>query len=278
MMAVFAAFATLFGLVWGSFFNVAIARLPEDRSVVFPRSRCPRCDTAIAPYDLIPVASFVLLRGRCRACAQPIAPTYPLIELLAGLLAWLLFYRLFTSPTDLDLPHLLAFLLYFGLFGLLLVASYVDVRHWIIPDETSLYAVPFVVAGVLLVQWSGYDGWLALDWRSSVLGALVGGSALGTASLVAMWVLGREGLGWGDVKLLAMIGAFVGPVPVMFLVLLPASILGSVASLLHLAWTRRRAYLPFGPSLALAAVIYVLWGDVISRNLLPGVAMWLGLM
>src|SRR5690606_13959631 len=99
---------------------------------------------------------------------------------------------------------------------------------------------------------------------------------LATASIVAMWALGREGLGWGDVKLMALIGAFVGPVPVMFLVLLPASILGSVASLAHLAYTRRRAYLPYGPSLALAAVLYVLWGDVIATTFFPGIALWMG--
>lgn len=277
VLEVFEGFAVALGLVIGSFLNVAIARLPEDRSVVRPRSHCPHCGTTLAARDLVPVLSWIWLRGRCRTCGHPISPTYPLIEVLGGMLAFLVFRRIFPDADALDLPHALAFGVYFGFVCLLVVATYVDLRHWIIPDQTSIYAVPFAVLAVLALQWVGYDGWLALDWRGSVTGAVMGGGTLAAASIVAEWVLGREALGWGDVKLMTLIGAFVGPLPVLFLVLLPASIIGSVASLVHLAWTRRRTYLPYGPSLALGAVIYVLWGDWIAINLMPGVALWMGL-
>jgi len=276
LLAVFHVFAVLIGLVIGSFLNVCIVRMPEDRSVVLPRSHCPRCGTTLAPYDLVPVASWVILRGRCRTCQTPISPTYPLIEALGGLLAWLLFRRLIHDPADLDVPHAVAFVVFFTLFSLLVVASYVDVRHWIIPDQVSIYAAPAGIVGGLALQLVGWNEFPGLDLQASIIGAMVGGSALATASILARWVLGREALGWGDVKLVAMIGAFTGPMQVIFLVLLPASFIGSVASFAHLAWTRRRAYLPFGPSLAVAAVLYVLWGDTIARTLFPGLAFMLG--
>jgi len=278
VMRIFGAFAVLVGLVIGSFLNVCIVRLPEDRSVVVPRSHCPKCGTTLAPTDLVPVLSWVWLRGRCRYCHTPISAVYPLIEALSGMLAWLVFRRIVTGPQDLDLTHAAAFAVYFGFVGLLVVAAYVDVRHWIIPDQTSLYAIPFAIAGVGFLQWIGYEDWPAIGWRASVSGALIGASTLATASIVARWVLRREALGWGDVKLMGLIGAFVGPIQVMFLVLLPASLIGSVASLAHLAATRRRAYLPYGPSLALGAVLYLLWGDLIARTFFPGVALWMGLL
>ncbi len=271
-------FAVLFGLVIGSFLNVAIARLPEDRSVVTPRSHCPWCGTTLSPPDLVPVLSWLWLRGRCRHCKGTISPSYPLIEILTALLAWLVYQRVFGADPVFDPAHVVAWLLWFTFLCLLLVAAYVDVRHWIIPDETSIYAVPLGILGALALQALGWEAFPAITWRESVTGALVGGSVLATASLVAMWVLGREALGWGDVKLMAMIGAFVGPLPVVFLVLLPASLIGSIASLAHLAWTRSRGYLPYGPSLALAAALYILYGDWIASRYFPGIAFWMGLV
>ena len=242
-----------------------------------PRSHCPRCRTTLAWWELIPVLSWVVLRGRCRYCGTAISPAYPLIELLGGLLAWLLFQRLIPGPEALDAAHAVAWVVFFGFLCLLVVASYVDVRHWIIPDQTSIYAIPFAVLGALALGAVGYEGWLAYDWRTSITGALIGGSALATASIVAMWILRKEALGWGDVKLMALIGAFVGPLQAMFLVLLPASLIGSAASIAYLLIRRRRGYLPWGPSLALAAAIYVFFGDWMAREWFPGLALWLGL-
>jgi leader peptidase (prepilin peptidase)/N-methyltransferase len=278
LMGLLQLFTGLVGLVIGSFLNVCIARLPEDRSIITPRSHCQSCGHTLGVRELIPVVSWLALRGRCSHCASPISPAYPLVEILTAMLAWLLFRRLVPELSALDAAHVVAWVAYFTFLCLLVVAAYVDVRHWIIPDWASIYAVPLGVIVAIVLPLVGYDGWLSLDWRQSVFGALVGGSALATASILARWVLGREALGWGDVKLMAMIGAFVGPVQVIFLVLLPASLIGSLISVAHLLWTRRRGYLPYGPSLALAGVIYVFYGDIIARRWLPGVALWMGLL
>jgi len=278
VMGVLQIFVVAIGLVIGSFLNVCIVRLPEDRSIIVPGSHCPACGHPLRALELIPVVSWLVLRARCRYCGSPISPAYPLIEILTAMLAWLLFRRLIPDLSAVDAAHAVAWVSFFTFLCLLVVAAYVDVRHWIIPDWSSIYAVPLGIVVALVLPLVGYDGWLALGWRQSVTGALVGGSALATASILARWVLGREALGWGDVKLMAMIGAFVGPLQVIFLVLLPASLIGSVISLAHLLWTRRRGYLPYGPSLALAAAIHVFYGDVIARQWLPGVAFWMGLL
>lgn len=276
VLATFQTYSVLIGVVIGSFLTVCIARLPEDRSVV-PRSHCPRCGHKLGPVELVPVLSWVVQRGRCRHCGAPIPAWYPLVELLGGLLGWLVFARVVGGVGDLDVAHAAAWVVWFGFLCLLVVAALVDVRHWIIPDQTSVYAIPFGVLAAAVLQRLGYTGWPSVGWPQAVLGALMGASTLAAASLGARFVLRREALGWGDVKLLGMIGAFVGPAQVVFLVLLPASLIGSVAGLAHLAITRRRSYLPYGPALALGAALHVLYGDWIARAFFPGVALYLGL-
>lgn len=270
---IWGGFAVAVGLVIGSFLNVFVARIPEDRSL-WPRSACPSCAAPVRWYDNLPVVSYLVLRGRCRDCAAPIPRTYPLVELLGGGIAFLCWRRFVPGPEALDAPHLLAWLVFFTFLSLLLAQSLVDLRHHIIPDETSIYAVPVGILGAAALQWVGYDAWPDVGWRQAVLGALLGGGFLGITALVAELVLGREGLGWGDVKLLAMIGAFLGALPGAFLTLLIGSLIGSIAALVHLAWTRRRAYLPMGPAFALGAAVYVLYGDVLLRSIFPGIALW----
>ncbi|MCA9568671.1 MAG: prepilin peptidase, partial [Myxococcales bacterium] len=120
--------AFVFGLVIGSFWNVCIARWPEDRSVVAPRSACPACGTPIAARDNVPVLSWLVLGGRCRACGTPIAPTYPLVELLGGLLAFLAWRRFVPTPADLDVAHVAAALVYFVFVSALVVGAFIDIR------------------------------------------------------------------------------------------------------------------------------------------------------
>ena len=273
-----ATFALFTGLVLGSFSNVAIGRWAVDKSVVAPRSHCPYCGTTLSAQDLVPVLSWLWLRGKCRHCDSPIAPTYPLIELLGGLLSLLVFRRIVPTAAHVDPTHLIAWALFFIYVILLLIAAYVDLRHWIIPDETSIYAIPFGVATAVLLSSIGYDGWMALSWQSSILGALTGAGALATASLIARMIYGFDALGWGDVKLMGLIGSFTGPIPVLLVVLMLGSIIGAVAGLLHIAITRRRGMLPFGPSLVIAAIVYVLYGDLLTRTALPSVALTLGWM
>jgi leader peptidase (prepilin peptidase)/N-methyltransferase len=269
----FGGFAVALGLIVGSFLNVCIARLPEDRSVVHPPSHCPSCGAGIRPADNIPVLSWVLLRGRCRSCKTPISSLYPTIELLTGLLALLLFWRVVPDPTALTAAHGLAFGGQLVFVSLLLVAAYVDVRHYIIPDEVSVYAVP---AGILLHLGLGALGHPdALPWQQSVLGAFFGGGSLVTLMAMYWLVRRREAFGWGDPKLLAMIGAFAGPLPALPFVLFVAS-LGGAAVGLTLVLGRRRAgwglgsALPFGPFLAFGGVLWALRGPELVERWFPG--------
>lgn len=265
-------FALLAGLVIGSFLNVCIARWPEDRSVVAPRSHCESCGRTIRWSDNLPVLSWFILRGRCRDCSAPIGAVHPAIELLGGLLSWLLYRRMVPSPEALDPAHLATWGVYFGFVSLLVVASYVDLRHRIVPDQTSIWAVPFGVLGAFLLERLGATDWTVPTWREAVLGAALGGGFFALTALVARILKGQEALGWGDVKLMAMIGAFLGPVPGVLVVMLVGSVVGSIVGIAATLIQRRRTYLPFAPPLALAAVAYVLYGELLVRTFLPAMA------
>ncbi|MCK6502911.1 prepilin peptidase [Myxococcota bacterium] len=277
---VLGGFALALGLVVGSFLNVVIARMPEDRSVVWPGSACPACGTPIRPYDNVPVLAWLWLRGRCRACKSPISPLYPVIELLTGLVAWLLFQRVVPGPEHYDLPHLAAFLVVFLFAAMLIAQTFIDVRHYIIPDELSVYAVPAGVAAAALLAWLGYDGPLvAVGWQQAVVGALAGGGVLGSV-MGLYWVVRREeGMGFGDVKLLAMMGAFLGALPAVPFVLFVASVAGALVGVpvALLRGQGLRAALPFGPFLALAGMIWLLHGPELIQRWFPGVGLVLGL-
>lgn len=272
--ALFCAFAGLLGALFGSFLNVCVARMPENRSVVFPGSACPRCGTAIKPYDNVPILAWFWLRGKCRACGQPISALYPLVEALTAVMAVLLFRRVVPDIADFDTPHLVAFGWYFWFVFALLGSTFVDLRHQIIPDQFSLYSVPVGVGGAWLLGWLGYDG--APTWQQSVVGAAVGGAALGLVALLA-WVVYRfEAMGLGDAKLFAMFGAWLGALPALPAVLMIAAVTGSVVGV-TLAVARGKSLrmsIPFGPFLALGALVWVFFGDALALRaapvLLPG--------
>jgi leader peptidase (prepilin peptidase)/N-methyltransferase len=266
--------ATAIGFAVGSFCNVLIYRLPEDRSL-WPRSACPRCGTQLRAAELVPILSYVWLRGRCAHCGAAIPRTYPLVEALGGLLGFLAFRRIFTGPEDVDVAHGLAWILFFGFLAALVVASYVDLRHRIIPDQVTVWAVPVGVVGAVVLELLGYDGWMAVGWRQSLLGIVLGGGFLAVVALVGMFVFRRDAMGWGDVKMMTMIGAFLGVIPGAWLVLLSGSLLGLIVSLIHLAVTKRRQFLPFGPSLSLSAAVYFLYGDVLVTAWFPAMARWI---
>lgn len=266
-------FALALGLCVGSFLNVCIARIPEDRSVAWPPSACPSCGHAIRPRDNVPVLSWLLLRGRCRDCGVAISGLYPAIELLTGLVGWLIWRRVTDGPQDLDLPHLAGFLFYLLFAAMLIAQTYIDIRHYIVPDQFSIYAVPFGVAGCALLGRLGFEG--APSWQQSVVGALVGGGVLGSVALLYWIVRREEGMGLGDVKLLAMIGSFLGALPAMPIVLMVGSVAGAGVGITVLLFQRKglRSALPFGPFLALGALVYLLHGEQILRSLFPGMRM-----
>ncbi len=267
----------MLGLIIGSFLNVCIIRMPQSKSIILPRSHCPICGEHLRPQDNIPVLSWIFLKGRCRTCAQAIPLTYPLVELLTALVAWLCFRRFIPDAQAINAANITAWVIYFGFLANLIVITFIDLRHKIIPDETSIFAVPVGIASILLLSMLGFDGWLALSWKGAVLGAVAGGGFFGLVAITGLFALGREALGLGDVKLLAMIGAFIGALPGVWMVVLLGSLFGSVLGIATVVVKRQRATLAFGPPLALAAATYVLYGDVLILRFLPGMGLWMNM-
>ena len=261
IMAGAQGFAALYGLVLGSFCAAAIVRLPEGRSMLTP-SACPRCGTRLTGADLVPVVSWLRSRGRCRHCGAPISPLYPLVEALCGILGWLVFRHLFSGVADFTAANAAAWVVQLGFLLILVVAATVDVRHRIIPNETSSYAALAGIAGHAVLDWLGYDGFLAIGVVQSVAGALAWSAFFGSLALFWEVVLKREGLGWGDVKLAAMLGAFLGFLPAGLFALMMGSLIGVLGHLVALVVRRSDEHLPYGPALAAGAAIYVLYGDV----------------
>jgi leader peptidase (prepilin peptidase) / N-methyltransferase len=247
--------ALVLGLVLGSFLNVVIARLPRAQSIVSPPSRCPRCKARIQPWDNIPVLSFLILRGRCRNCRKPISWRYPVVEITAGVLLFLLARR--AEHPALLVPHA-AFLL------ALLAVAWIDFDTRTIPDAVTIPGVGLGLAASLF----GPPGIFA-----AALGALAGGLSLWLVGTIYERATGVPGMGGGDVKLAAMMGAFLGAGGVFGAIFL-ASFAGSLFGLLLIARGRgdRRSAIPFGTFLAPSAVALLLYGDVLFRwyrSLLP---------
>ncbi len=242
-------FSFLFGLIFGSFLNVCIYRIPLGKSIIFPPSSCPNCDRRIKFYDNIPVVSYIFLRGKCRYCHQRIPVHYPVVELLTGLLSMALFIRY-----GLSYQYILSFLFIISL----VLISFIDLHHQIIPDILS---IPGIFAGIAVSFIPGH-----VVWVDSLIGAAGGGGILYLIALVFKKVTGRDGLGGGDVKLLAMIGAWMGWRALPFIVLL--SSLSGIAiggGALMLAGKGYRVRIPFGPFLSLGAIIYFFFGPQILR-------------
>ena len=195
---------TIFGLLWGSFLNVVIYRVPRGLSVVRPPSTCPRCQTLIAPYDNIPVVSWLLLRGKARCCGAKISVRYPLVELMGGLLS-LAIFEVHVRPLPLDTPWFRAaavFLAYFTLALSLVAAAFIDAEHMYLPDPITLGGT---VLGVVTATLRG------MSLRTSVTGAIVGFVMLWLPFIVIYPRLrGRQGMGLGDAKLVMLAGAWFG--------------------------------------------------------------------
>lgn len=259
--------AALFGLIFGSFLNVCISRLPYDESVVIPRSHCPRCGAWIAWYDNIPLLSYVLLGGRCRACRASISWRYPAVEALTAGLFWAAFALHGASWAAFK----------WSLFAAILVALiFTDLETRILPDE---FTKSGVVLGLLLAPIAPLPpGLLSFLWPSvpAPLMSLLDAAAAALLLSGGLWAMalayerlrGREGLGFGDVKMLALLGAFLG-LESALLVMVLASLTGSI---LGLAWVKLRGEdlnsyeLPFGSFLGIAGLIIAFAG----AGLLPG--------
>ena len=235
-------FVALFGALVGSFLNVVIVRLPEEGgSVVFPASHCPVCKKPISWYDNIPLLSFLFLRGRCRQCGGRISWRYPLVEALTALLSLALYQHF--GPTIL-------FPIYFVFCAALLAVIFIDFQHQIIPDVISL---PGIVVGFALSFVNPF-----VTWQDAGLGILFGGGSFYLLALGYYLLTKREGMGGGDIKLLAMIGAFLGWQSLPFVVF-GSSLLGTVAGVWAMIKQRKggKTVIPYGPFLAIAALLYL---------------------
>lgn len=243
-----AAIAALFGAVVGSFLNVVILRLPSDgESIAFPASHCPVCKTPLHWYENIPLLSYLFLFGKCGHCKTKISPQYPLIELTMAALSAALMYK-FGLCFD--------FFAFFILSAALLVIIVIDIHHQIIPDVISL---PGIIAGLIFSFFS-----TTLTWQSSLIGIAVGGGVLYTIALTYFLIRKIDGMGGGDIKLLAMIGAWLGWQSLPF-VIFASSLSGTIIGLIAMGYQKKggRTRIPFGPFLSISAIIYVFYSSEI---------------
>jgi len=242
-------FTFIFGLCIGSFLNVCIYRLPASKSISHPRSSCTNCGELIRFYDNIPVLSYLLLRGRCRFCREPISLRYPIIELLAGLFALVTFFKYGLT---------LEALIYYVYIAALLVITFIDIDHQIIPDVISLPGIPiFFLASFGLSQ---------INYLDSLIGILAGGGSLFLVAWTYSLITKKEGMGGGDIKLLAMIGAAIGWKGVLFTIFV-ASAVGTLSGLLVMLKSRKgmKLAIPFGPFLAIGGIAYIFFGPQLVR-------------
>ena len=241
-----AAFGGLFGAIMGSFLNVCILRWGAEpkQSVVRPRSSCPRCGAAIAWRDNIPIVSWLLLRGRCRHCGEPISPMYPLVELAVALLwAWM------AARYGLGVEALKG-----ALFGTILLGiALTDASKYIIPDEFTWGGL---VIGVVLSAAGGFHSVLL-----ALIGAAAGFAILWLVGTLGTWAFKEDAMGGGDIKMMAMVGAFVGWEGVLLTIFLGA--LAGTAIFLPLMLLGKRKLVPFGVFLALGAGITYLVGPAL---------------
>jgi len=251
----------LWGALIGSFLNVCISRWPMELSVVAPRSRCPRCQRPIAWYENVPIASWIVLRGRCRGCRLPISVQYPAVE-LAIALVWVAAFA--TSPSPLTALRVAVFV------TILVGVAVTDALYYLIPDGFTVFGLCWIfvlsVVGVLL----GDRGGFAVPY-DALIGACVGAGAISIIGWIGEVILKKEAMGFGDVTLMAVVGAALGP-PRTLLTIFVGATVGAVVFMLVVipaSWIRsRRAgvpfeapLVPFGVFLAPAAVVTFLWGN-----------------
>ena len=234
----------IFGMVIGSFLNVCIYRLPASRSIVRPRSQCPQCGHSIRARDNIPVLSYLILRGRCRDCRVRIPLRYPLVETLSGAFAAMAVARFGFGWQA---------ALMFALIAALLVITFIDLDHRIIPDAITLPGIPIGLAASF--------GPGLISPSASLIGILAGGGSLFLVAWGYQLITQREGMGGGDIKLLAMIGAFMGWQGVLFTIFV-ASLTGTLAGMALICRRRgdMKLAVPFGPFLAVGAIAYLFSG------------------
>jgi len=254
--------AMLYGAVVGSFLNVCIWRLPREESLISPGSHCPKCDTLLKSRDLIPLFSFLIQRCKCRYCGAPITWRYFGIELLTSVYFGVVYWRFDWSVES----------LVYALFGAALIAiSFIDLEHYIIPDQLNVF-------GILLgIGYNAYNIYTTHEWRteilgrsipipSSIVGIILCGGAFLAIAIISYYVFKKEGMGGGDVKLAAAVGALLGTQAAMWSFML-AVFLGTIVGLGLMASSKkgRRDYVPFGPFMVVGAFVMIFFGSQIQH-------------
>ena len=237
----------ILGLIVGSFCNVCIYRIPRNESIIYPASHCPKCNTTILAKDNIPLLSYILLKGRCRNCGSKISIQYPVVELLTGLV-YVIIYQIYGVSVQ--------SLIYIILSSALIIIAFIDLNEQIIPDVISL---PGIIIGLTLSFFVPY-----LSFINSVLGVVVGGVIILVIGLVGSVIFKKEAIGGGDIKLAAMIGAFLGWRYIIISLFL-GFFLGALTGI-FLVLSRvksREDVIPFGPFIVLCSIITLLWGEKI---------------
>lgn len=234
-------FFGLYGLLLGSFFNVLICRLPDKKSIIFPASHCPSCKTPLRPWHNIPILSFIVLRGKCFSCKQPISLVYPLVEGVTALAAFGAACVLAPHDMSSATPWIIS-LVKITFLLLLIPVTVIDFRHYIIPDEITL---PFLLVGIGVSFFPGAETPLV-----SLLGILAGGGSLYLIGWIGFLLLRKEAMGGGDVKLMAAAGAFFGP-QVALLAIVFGALLGSIYGICIMVSGKKNSgnQIPFGPFL-----------------------------
>ena len=249
MSGYFDVFAFVLGLMLGSFYNVCIHRYLTGKSIILPASHCPECEHKLSWWENIPLISFMILRGKCRSCGQKISLRYPIVELISGLL---------TLGLALKFGPGVNFFVYLFFFGLLIVASFIDLDSFILPDIITL------PGGVLALAASFI---LPISWQDALSGAILGSGFFWVLQKGYKLLKGIDGLGTGDVKLMFMLGALLGwqGLPLMVFI---ASLTGLMASLYYIKTNKGKGVqtpIPFGPFLGLGTVVYILAGDLFFK-------------
>ena len=243
--------SAVLGAIVGSFLNVCIYRIPSGESIAFPASHCPACKHPIKFYDNIPIISYIILRGKCRNCDERISPVYPAVELLTAVMSLLLL-----REYGLSLEYLFSFLFTCAL----IVITFIDLKHQIIPDVITLPGIPlFALAAIFFMD---------VTPRDSLIGILAGGGCLYLVAFIYQLLTKREGMGGGDIKLLAMLGGFLGWQSLWFIIM-ASSLIGAVAGISAMIYKGKdtKYAVPFGPFLSIAAVAYIFWGNMVMRLL-----------
>ncbi len=254
---VLAVFSFILGSMVGSFLNVCVHRLPQGLSVVKPRSRCPKCESPIAWFDNIPMLSWLILGAKCRKCGLPISWQYPLVEAITGALFLAVYWRFgLVAATP----------IYMAFVAAMVLVTFVDLTDWTIPNEVTFPGIPLGIALAVAGLYFPDSGLLLGGPIESMIAGFAGGTFLYLLDKAALLLLGKRGMGFGDVKLIAMVGTFFGYKGVVVTIII-ACFAGSIIGIAMILLTPKKEgeesaghYLPFGPYLAAGAVLHLFFG------------------